>query len=92
EGHGDSYMNPSQVAALLKPDEILYNPLMNSGYLTYKLVNGVPVNDCGFIDCLYRMTDDMGYQMLFSYRNNYTKNNFGMNERALVMEVRKKTE
>lgn len=92
EGHGDSYMNPSQVAALLKPDEILYNPLMNSGYLTYKLVNGVPVNDCGFIDCLYRMTDDMGYQMLFSYRNNYAKNNFGMNERALVMEVRKKTE
>ena len=90
EGHGDSYMTPSQVAALLKPDEILYNPIMNSGYLTYKLVEGVPVNDFGFIDCMYRMADDLGYQMIFSYRNNFAKNNFGVDERALVMEVIKK--
>lgn len=90
EGHGDSYMNTSAVAALLQPDEILYLALMNSGYLSYKLKDGVPVNDCGFVDCLYRMAADMGYQLLFTYRPNYAKNSLGMKERALVMEVRKR--
>ena len=81
EGHGDSYMNPSQVATLLKQDEILYNPVMNSGFLTYKLVDDVPVKDYGFIDCLYRMTDGMGYKLTFAYRENFATNNFGMSER-----------
>ena len=87
EGHGDSYLNVSQVAALLQPNEILYFPLMNSGFLSYKLVNGVPVNDYGFVDCLYRMAEDMGYHLVFSYRENYARNNLGMNERALVIEI-----
>lgn len=89
EGHGDSYMNPTQIAQLLQPNEILYMPLMNSGFLSYKLIDDVPVNDYGFIDCLYRMASDMGYQLIFSYRNDFAKNNFGMSERALVMEVKK---
>ena len=87
EGHGDSYLNINQVAALLHPDEILYLPLLNSGFLTYKLVNGVPVNDYGFVDCLYRMAADMGHHLVFSYRENYSRNNLGMNERALVIEI-----
>jgi len=86
EGHGDSYLNASQVAALLNPDEILYLPLMNSGFLSNKIVDGVPVNDCGFVDCLYRMAADMGYHLVFSYRDNFSRNNLGLNERALVME------
>lgn len=90
EGHGDSYMNPSQVATLLKQDEILYNPVMNSGFLTYKFVDGVPVKDYGFIDCLYRMAEDLGYKMIFKYRANFATNNFGMSERALVMTVVKR--
>ena len=89
EGYGDSYLNVSQVAALLKPDEMLYVPLMNSGFLHYKLISGVPANDYGFVDCLYRMSADMGYHLVFSYRKNYTINKFGMNERALVIEVTK---
>ena len=89
EGHGDSYLNPTQIAQLLQPNEILYMPLMNSGFLSYKLIDDVPVNDYGFIDCLYRMASDMGCQLIFSYRNDFAKNNFGMSERALVMEVKK---
>lgn len=90
EGHGDSYMNPTQVATLLKQDEILYNPVMNSGFLTYKLVDGIPENNYGFIDCIYRMAEEMGYQMIFNYRANFTINNFGMSERALEMTVVKR--
>lgn len=89
EGHGDSYLNPTQIAQLLQPNEILYMPLMNSGFLSYKLIDDVPVNDYGFIDCLYRMASDMGCQLIFSYRNDFAKNNFGMSERALVMELKK---
>ena len=92
EGHGDAYMNTTQIAALLQSDEILYMPLMNSGFLSYKLVDGVPVNDYGFIDCLYRMASDMGYQLVFSYRKDFAKNNIGMSERALVIEVKNKSE
>ena len=87
EGHGDSYLDTSRVAALLQSDEILYLPLMNSGFLSYKLVNGVPVNDYGFVDCLYRVAADMGHHLAFSYRENYSRNNLGMNERALVIEI-----
>ena len=87
EGHGDSYLDASRVAALLQSDEILYLPLMNSGFLSYKLVNGVPVNDYGFVDCLYRVAADMGHHLVFSYRENYSRNHLGMNERALVMEI-----
>ena len=90
EGHGDSYMNPTQVATLLKQDEILYNPVMNSGFLTYKLVDGIPEKNYGFIDCIYRMAEEMGYQMIFNYRANFTINNFGMSERALEMTVVKR--
>ena len=86
QGYGDAYLDVSQVATLLNSDEILYVPLMNYGFLNYKLVNGVPVNDNGFIDCLYRIAVDMGHNLVFSYRENYTKNRFGMNERALVIE------
>jgi hypothetical protein len=86
QGYGDAYLDVSQVATLLNSDEILYVPLMNYGFLNYKLVNGFPVNDNGFIDCLYRIAVDMGHNLVFSYRENYTKNRFGMNERALVIE------
>ena len=91
EGHGDSYINAFQVATLLQPDEILYAPIMNSGFLTYKFVNGVPVNDFGFIDCLYRQATEMGYHMTYSYKNNYAKNIFGSSERALVISVERMT-
>ena len=90
EGHGDPYMDSSQVIPLLQQDEILYVPIMNSGFLSYKLVDEVPIQDYGFVDCLYRMADDMGYKLLFSYKNNFAINSFGMTERALVMEVIKK--
>lgn len=90
EGHGDSYMNVAQVAPKLQAKEILYLPVMNSGFLTYKIVDGVPVKDYGFVDCLYRTAEDLGFKMEFSYRKNYAQNNFGMDERALVMELRKK--
>ena len=89
EGYGDAYLNVNQVAELLKPEEILYVPYMNSGFLNYKLVNGVPINNNGFVDCLYRIAADMGHNLVFSYRENYTRNIYGMNERALVIEVNK---
>lgn len=88
EGHGDSYMDANQIATLLQPAEILYLPLMNSGFLTYKLVDGIPVKNYGFIDCLYRTAEDMGYKLNFSYRNNYAINNLGFKERALVIEIK----
>lgn len=76
EGHGDTYIDFIKVASLLQEDEILYHPLMNSDFLTYKLINGVPNNDFGFIDCLYRKATDMGFKLKFSYRNNFAKNIF----------------
>lgn len=88
EGHGDSYFDKNQVASLLQEDEILYLPLMNSSFLSYKLEGGVPVSDCGFVDCLYRMATEMGCFLQFTYRNNYARNIFGMNQRALVIEVK----
>ena len=91
EGHGDSYMDASRVVTLLKPDEWLYMPLMNSAFLTYKLEDGVPKKDFGFIDCFYRVADDLGFKVEYSYRENFAKNNFGMEERALVMELKKKS-
>lgn len=90
EGYGDTNFDISQVVALLKSDEILYVPFMNSGILYYKLVNGVPVKNYGFVDCLYRMAADMGHHLVFSYRENYTKNIFGMNDRALVIDIKRK--
>ena len=65
---------------------------MNSGFLSYKLKDGVPEKNNGFIDCLYRVADSMGYKLCFSYRPNYITNNLGMNERALVIEAVNKTE
>ena len=51
--------------------------------------NSIGVNDCGFVDCLYRKAADMGYHLVYSYRKDYSRNNLGMKERALVMEVEK---
>ena len=58
-------------------------------FRSYKLVNGVPVNDYGFVDCLYRMAADMGHHLVYSYRENYSRNKLGMNERALVIEIQR---
>jgi hypothetical protein len=88
EGHGDSYMEPSQVANSLQSNEMLYLPLMNSGFLSYKLVDGIPVKDYGFIDCLYRTAENMGYKLCFSYKNKFARNNFGIEERALMIEIK----
>ena len=92
EGHGDVYMNIGQVGTKLMEGEMLYVPIMNSGFLSYKLKDGVPEKNNGFIDCLYRVADSMGYKLCFSYRPNYITNNLGMNERALVIEAVNKTE
>ena len=89
EGHGESYMDPSRVAASLQSNEMLFLPLMNSGFLSYKLVDGIPVKDYGFIDCLYRIAENMGYKLCFSYKNNFARNNFGVEERALIIEIKK---
>ena len=87
EGHGDVYMNIGQVSAKLMDGEMLYVPIMNSGFLSYKLKDGVPEKNNGFIDCLFRVADSKGYRLCFSYRHNYIINNLGMNERALVIEI-----
>ena len=87
EGHGDTYIDFNKVATLLQENEILYHPLMNSGFLTYKLTNGVPNNDFGFIDCLYRKAVDMGFKLKFSYRNCFAKNIFNVYERALIIQI-----
>ena len=86
EGHGDPYMEVSHVAPLLHQDEILYVPLMNSGFISYKLEGGVPKNDYGFIDCLHRLSSEMGYKLKYTYRDNFAINKIGINERALVIE------
>lgn len=88
EGHGDVYLDFSRVTALLNENELLYYPLMNSGFLTYKINEGVPENNYGFIDCLYRVAISLGYELCFSYRNSYVQSNLGMMDRALVIEVR----
>ncbi len=85
EGHGDIYFGPEEVATNLLPNEILYVPVFNSSFLSYKLNGGVPVNDMGFVDCLYRKADAMGVKLNFSFRDNYVKNSFGYEERALVI-------
>lgn len=87
EGHGDVYLDFTKVGELLNEDEILYNPLMNSGFLTYKFKDGVPVDYYGFIDCLYRTANAMGYKLGITIRNDYVRNNLGMIDRALVIEV-----
>lgn len=90
EGHGDVYVNFNQVSDKLQSGEILFVPIMNSGFLTYRFKDGIPEKNYGFIDCLYRLADSMGYKLTFSFRNNYITNNMGMSERALVMEIEKK--
>lgn len=89
EGHGDVYLDFNRLASNLNEDEILYNPLMNSGFLSYKIIDGVPRNDYGFIDCLYRMAVSLGYKIVFSYIKNYVASNLGLMDRALVIEVKK---
>jgi len=87
-GHGDVYLDFGQVRGLLNADEILYLPIMNSGFLSFKLKDGVPENNCGFIDCLYRKAELMGYKICFSFIKDYVRNNLGMIDRAIVMEVK----
>ena len=86
EGHGDVYLDFTRVGESLNENELLYNPLMNSGFLSYRLKDGVPVNNNGFLDCLYRTASAMGYKLRLSFKNNYVRNNLGMNDRALVIE------
>ena len=88
-GHGDSYLDFGQVRGRLSDDELLYLPVMNSGFLTFKLKDGMPVNNCGFVDCLYRKAELMGYKMCFSFIKDYVRSNWGMMDRAMVMEVKK---
>lgn len=87
EGHGDVYLDFIKVGELLNENEILYNPLMNSGFLTYKFKDGVPEDYYGFIDCLYRTANAMGYKLGITFRNDFVRNNLGMMDRALVIEV-----
>lgn len=89
EGHGDVHMDLDIIRNLLQPDEILYIPLINSGFLTYKISEGIPDKNYGFIDCLFRTAKDMGYELCFSYRHNYARNRLGVEERALVIAVGK---
>lgn len=89
EGYGDVYFNIGQVCAKLQIGEILFVPIKNSGFLGYKLVDGVPENNNGFIDRLFRVAESMGYRLCFSYRNNYVINNLGMIDRALVIAAKK---
>ncbi len=89
EGHGDVYLDFNMLATKLNDDEILYNPLMNSGFLSYKIIDGVPKNDYGFIDCLYRIAVSQGYKISYSYIKNYVANNLRVMDRALVIEVKK---
>ena len=88
EGHGDVYLDFIRVAELLNEDELLYNPLMNSGFLTYKINEDIPENNFGFVDCLNRVALSLGYKLCFSYRNDYIKSNLGVMDRALVIEVK----
>lgn len=87
EGHGDIYLDFTSIAAKMQDDEMLYMPYINSAFISYKLINHVPVNDNGFIDCLYRTAKDMGCSLKFSYRENYTMNRLGVMSRALVIEI-----
>lgn len=87
EGHGDVHFNYEQVGRQLNDDEMLFVPLFNTSFLSYKLIDGVPEKNYGFIDCLYRTAEEMGYKLLFSYKQNYIRNGLGMEERALVIEA-----
>lgn len=87
DGHGDSYIAPNDLKTNLKKDELLYVPVLNSGFLTYKLIDKVPQNDYGFIDCLYRTTLSKGYKLSFTYINNYCKSHLGVFDRAVVIET-----
>lgn len=73
----------------LTDHELLYLPIMISGFPTFNLKDGVPKNNCGFIDCLYRKAELMGYKICFSFVNDYVRINLGMMDRAMVMEVKR---
>lgn len=88
-GHGDTYLDFGQVRGLLNDDELLYLPIMNSGFLTFKVKDGVPENNCGFIDCLYRKAELMGYEICFTYIKDYVRSNLGMMDRVMVLEVKR---
>lgn len=88
EGHGDVYLDFNRVKDLLNENELLYNPFMNSGFLTYKINEGVPEKNYGFIDCIYRVAASLGFKLYFSYRNGYVKSDLGVMDRALVIEIK----
>ena len=87
EGHGDVYLDFNRIKTLLNENEFLFYPIMNSGFLSYKFIEGVPENNYGFIDCLYRTAKSMGHTLCFSYREDYITNNLGATDRALMIEI-----
>lgn len=87
EGHADSFFFPSQVDPLLKKDELLFLPRINSSFLSYKLIDRIPEKNFGFIDCLYRTAVLMGEKIVFSYRPSFFRNSLGLIERAIVVQV-----
>ena len=86
-GHGDVHLDFEKVRSLLNDDELLYNPIMNSGFLSFRFVDGIPENNNGFLDCLYRTAMRMGYKLVFSYRNDYVRSNLGIMDRAVIVQV-----
>ena len=89
KGHADTFFNPSQVIPLLKYNEMLFLPKTNSIFLSYNLIDGVPENNYGFVDCLYRTAELMGEKIVFSYRPSFFKNSLGFFERAVEIKVDK---
>ena len=87
QGHGDVHINFSQIAANLNDDEILFFPVLNSGFLSFRLEDGNPAKDNGFLDCLYRTARMMGFGIGISIKDNYVRSNMGVMDRALVIEV-----
>ena len=88
QGHGDVHLNFNQIAANLNDDEVLFFPVLNSGFLSFRLKDGVPANDYGFLDCLYRPAKTMGHEIVISIRNDYVRSNLGMKDRAIVLELK----
>lgn len=87
EGHGSTFFSFEEAERKLGPDDILYHPVINSAFLSYKLVGGVPSRDYGFVDCLYRMAKRKKLTLSFEYIDDFIQTLLNNKERALVIKV-----